>query len=154
MEALREIAGQAPISRRYGDFHPGHVYVTQDGKLALIDPNIATRYRYPYHDMGLFIAYLFTVFSNRLTPFGRPTKQEYGILRDAFIEGYQRNSSWRPSDKDRLIIEGCEAYSLRKNLRSFWKGKDRLRLVMWWLPLRRKLRASRRSMEHGLESAR
>jgi hypothetical protein len=135
-------------SQSYGDFHIGHIIVTNTNQLVLLDPPIQVRYEYCYRDIGLFA---YTLFMNLIHPralWRHPSRIRYRQrLFDAFLVGYTSETDRPFTASDIFYINACEAFFLNRRMSDI-PGRIRhdALLAFHLVPLRRRLRELREDM--------
>ena len=151
---LAGVPARGPVVQSYSDFHPGHVIITSDRKLALIDPPISVRYNYFYRDLALFSHNLYmSLIKPRVTLRNPLRVRHVPSLSQAFLEGYIATTNRTLTHDDMFYIRGWEAFYLARML-----GKARLRrsyrmLSYYYLPMRHRLQNLRHFLTRHLEQA-
>lgn len=152
---LTSVAASGPVVKCYGDFHPGHIIVTSDRKLALIDPPMEVRYDYFYRDLARFS---YSLFMTLLDPRGmvrNPLRvRQRGSMTEAFLEGYATATNRTLTNDDLFYIHGWEAFYLARTLRKLRRGRSYgLLAYYYYVPIRNRLRILRRTLTRHLKHA-
>jgi len=123
------------VARSYGDYHPGHLIVTKNRKLVLIDPPLSETFTFIYRDISWFCYWLLFLFL-RTKLFLSNYYKAYTRIRARFLKGYSGVLSGGLTAIDRLAIDYCEAFLIQRCLRkcSFWQR------LYYLLPLTHRLR--------------
>ncbi|MCC6457181.1 MAG: hypothetical protein IT328_19660 [Caldilineaceae bacterium] len=142
-EVALELMGDAIISRSYGDYHPGHMIITETGKQAVpIDPPLYTRYKFVYRDLSWFIDELFMLHLHPTTHrSGLHRVWQHEELADKFIEGYTDSFHFLRENLhtlDRALLGGFEAFLLKRRLQRLWNPKRMPQLAYFGVPLLRR----------------
>jgi hypothetical protein len=120
----RTMLNPSMVSRSYGDFHPGHLLAANDGRLAVIDPPSALRYRFVGRDIARFIDRMIIDVLAPRSVLNAPTLTfSYGELSAAFIRGYHTGSPVALTHDDRVAIEIYLAFLLKKRLSWVARGQ-------------------------------
>lgn len=132
------------IAQSYGDFHPGHVLVTRDNRLALLDPPLDIKYNYIYRDIAVFDYNLFILLAHpRVQRRGAALRPGYArSLIESFLGGYAAELGQSFSMRDRFFINTYEAFLLSRRISAFESDGARAGVRLWPLRFRlAKLRA-------------
>jgi hypothetical protein len=152
--SLSHVAATGPVVQSYRDFHPGHMIVTGDRRLALIDPPVETRYDYCYRDLALFS---YNLYMNLIDPreFARsPLRvRHHEFLVKEFLDGYANSAGRDLTNDDVFFIHGWEAYYLSRMLRAAWQRHSYGFLTYYLLPMNRRLHRLRRNMVRHVSEA-
>lgn len=149
---LTSVAATGPVVKCYRDFHPGHVIVTPDRQLALIDPPIETRYDYFYRDLALFSHSVFMALIDPHRVLRVPLRlRQRASLRRALLEGYASAANRKLTDDDMFYVRGYEAYYLARMLRKLRRRRSYSVMAYYSAPMRRRLRDLRRVLSQYLE---
>jgi hypothetical protein len=151
---LAQVPAVGPVVRCYRDFHPGHVIVTLDGKLALIDPPIETRYDYFYRDLALFSH---SLFMSLIKPHGmlrNPLRtRHWASLSQAFLHGYATATNRSLTEDDMFYVRGWEAFYLARMLGKARRRRSYALMAYYYAPMRHRLRGLRRTLTRHLKDA-
>lgn len=132
--AARNVLKPSGISRSYSDFHPGHVIVTNQHKLALIDPPYEQhQYLFVARDLACFIdKMLVTPRSALRAPFRRCSHAE---LTSAFMRGYESACAVPLTAGDRTVIDVNLAFLLKRRVRRIVAARRWVKLMYYGIPL-------------------
>lgn len=136
------------VSQSYGDFHIGHIIVTRNNGLVLLDPPIEVRYEYAYRDIALFT---YTLFTRMIHPRGlwrHPTKLRYReALVKAFLDGYADEVHHPFTTSDTFYINACEAFFLKRRISGVMSTLHRDAFSAYHLiPMKRRLAKLKKEM--------
>ena len=144
---LAGVPTSGPVVQCYRDFHPGHVIVTPERKLALIDPPIENRYDYFYRDLALFSH---SLFMGLIEPRGmrrNPLRARHqALLSEAFLEGYAASTNHSLTDDDMFYIRAWEAFYLVRMLRKARRRRSYGLMAYYYAPMRHRLRGLCRAL--------
>jgi hypothetical protein len=127
----RKLLNPSSVSRSFGDFHPGHLLVVSDGRLAVLDPAAAPQYRFVGRDIACFIdRMVIDVLSPRSVLTGPSRAFSYRDLSTAFIRAYNERSPIPLSRDDRLAIDVYLAALLKRRLQ--WVSTGRWRALLYY----------------------
>jgi hypothetical protein len=134
------LVGDAIISRSYGDFHPGHMIITDIGKQVVpLDPPLFPRYVFIYRDISRFFDQLFMLHLHPLTRrHGIHRVWKHEELSEKFLEGYMDAFPFlrdNPHTLDRALLSGFEASLLKRRMRRLWNPKRVHQLAYFGGPL-------------------
>jgi hypothetical protein len=151
---LTEIQATGPVVQGYRDFHPGHVIVTPERKIALIDPPIETRYDYFYRDLALFSHSLYMALIDPRRVLRLPLRlRQRGSLQSALFEGYAGAANRKLTDDDMFYVRGYEAYYLSRMLRKARQRRSYGLMTYYYAPMRHRLLGLRRTLTRHMTHA-
>lgn len=151
---LAEVDVHDCVTLSYGDFHPGHVLVTAEDRLVLLDPPIAPRYEFIYRDIARFCDVLFMHLIHPRGLWRHPRRVGLiGALRQAFLDGYASESGRPFTADDAFLMWGCEAFLLGKRLDVSRGLRYRAGLAYRLLLIKRRVTQLRRAMTCHLSEA-
>jgi hypothetical protein len=148
--SAHDVATPAAVSRTFGDFHPGHIIVARDGRLAALDPTMERHYSFVARDIACFLdRLLLTQLSPRsaMADTRRIRQYTHEELSAAFLRGYDEGSARPLSAGDRVAVDVYLAFLLKRRLRRIEGGRwARLLyyacpLIVHYLRIMRKVRA-------------
>lgn len=124
------------VVQSYGDFHPGHVMITRENRIALLDPPTESRYRYAHRDIAVFIYGLFMNLVHPRRLWSVPVRWRYfAMVRSIFLNGYMNGIDQPFTNDDRLVIDGCEAFLLKRMLRETVRQRSFARAAYYFTPV-------------------
>jgi len=151
---LGDLTASGPVVKSYRDFHPGHIIMTEAGKVALIDPPIEIRYEYFYRDLAFFS---YSLFMTLVDPRGLKISPMRAGHRDslvgAFLDGYTATTGHPLTDDDRFFIDSWEAFYLTKMLRKARRRRSYVRWAYYYVVIQRRLRGLKRTVTRRLRHA-
>lgn len=149
---LTAMAASGPVVKCYRDFHPGHIIVTGDRQLALIDPPMEVRYDYFYRDLALFSHSLFMTLLDPRGVMRNPLRvRQNATLAATFLDGYATATDRTLTDDDLFYIRGWEAFYLARMLRKIQRRHAYGLMTYYYAPMRHRLRGLRRAMTRHLK---
>lgn len=149
---LTAVAATGPVVKCYRDFHPGHIIVTGDRKLALIDPPMEVRYDYFYRDLARFSYSLFMTLIDSRGLVRNPFRvRQSASLTAAFLGGYATATDRSFTDDDLFYIRGWEAFYLARTLRKMRRRRSYSLMAYYYAPMRYRLQGLRRALARHLK---
>lgn len=128
----RDIDGVSRHGRLYGDFGPGNLEATTDGRLYVLDPPESAQTGLVHRDIGNFLFELRRQLAGRGYTRTPPVRGRLGGLRRAFLDGY--SSAARGGPLTEADLAAIDLYEFRRALgmaRKRWPR--RLGDSLWFL---------------------
>jgi aminoglycoside phosphotransferase (APT) family kinase protein len=101
---LSEINWRQRCSLSFGDFGPGNLLGTGDGRVYLLDPPDQPEIALPHKDIGNFIFELRRQLAGHGYTRTKPVRGRFHELRDEFLHGYSEGSARTIDSSDRAMI--------------------------------------------------
>jgi hypothetical protein len=108
----------AVVSRTLGDYHAGHVIITRDRQLAVIDPAADERYVFAARDIAYFLDAMLMAGLRTSSPLATHMRLSHDELTSAFLRGYDQASGKNLKRADWIAVDVCLAFLLKRRVRA------------------------------------